>query len=146
MIQINLYNTNQNWVSSHCVNPNKSPVPILWSCITAMTLCATPTPTLCQDAMGWTRALCPCSLSWWRMSLQMTGRLIAGSRPNCRGQVRIHSHASTYFGITEVSLQYVYSCVHFGDQSADFLHRLSDLKIIKASGKLPNVLHSHVPK
>lgn len=47
----------------------------------------------------------------------------------------LHSHArtdsyfNTYFGTVKLSLQYVYPCIHFGDQSGDFQHRRSGLKI-----------------
>lgn len=38
-------------------------------------------------------------------------------------------YLNTYFGIVKVSLHYIYSCFHFGDQCGDFQRRLSDLKI-----------------
>lgn len=79
----------------HC----NSTVPILWSCITAMTPGTTPTPTLCQDATGWTPALCPCSLSWCGMWWQNTGRPSAGSGQDCQAQVK-------------KSIFLIFSCLH----------------------------------
>lgn len=59
----------------------------------------------------------------------------------------IRFYFNTYFGIAEVSLQYVYSCIHFGDQCGDFQHRPSDLKISRLLEILQMFhIHMHLSK
>lgn len=53
-----------------------------------MRLGVTPTPILCQDAMGCTPAHCQCSLSWCGMCWQKTWMLSVAWERNGRAQVR----------------------------------------------------------
>lgn len=143
IIQIHLHNTYR-CVSSHWIRPNNYPDPILWSCTTTMTLGTTPTPTLCQDAMGWALVLYPCLMSWWRTYWQMTGRPSVGLRQNGQAQVnKIRFIICVYVCIWcchQVSLQHVYYYWGFfleGGLVWDYSEHTASFKHIKAFGYLP---------